>query len=91
MPLGSATRKPYEEISGQLKPGDTLILYTDGIIEATNTAGEVFDFARFEDLLLASWHSDLETWWEGIYKGYCGWAVSQDDDITFLMLKYNND
>ncbi|EKD81394.1 MAG: CBS protein [uncultured bacterium] len=91
MPLGSATRKPYAEISGQLMPGDTLILYTDGIIEATNAGGEVFDFARFEKLLLASWHSDLETWWDGIYKGYCGWAAAQDDDITFLMLKYDND
>lgn len=91
MPLGSVTRKPYAEISGQLAPGDTLILYTDGIIEATNAAGEVFDFVRFEKLLLASWHPDLETWWAGIYKGYCGWAASQDDDITFLMLKYDND
>ena len=91
MPLGSITRKPYAEISGQLMPGDTLILYTDGIIEATNAAGEVFDFSRFEKLLLASWHSDLEIWWENIYRGYCGWAAAQDDDITFLMLKYDND
>ncbi|MBU1105836.1 MAG: SpoIIE family protein phosphatase [Candidatus Riflebacteria bacterium] len=91
MPLGSASRKPYSEMSGQLVPGDTLILYTDGIIEATNADEEVFDFAGFEKLLLASWHPDLETWWEGIYKGYCGWTEAQDDDITFLMLKYEND
>lgn len=91
MPLGSASRKPYAEVSGKLEPGDTLILYTDGIIEATNSTGEVFDFARFEKLLLASWHSDLETWWEGIYRGYSAWAAAQDDDITFLMLKYNHD
>jgi HAMP domain-containing protein len=91
MPLGSIARRPYVEVSGQLMPGDSLILYTDGIIEASNSRGEVFDFSRFEQLLLASWHADLETWWEGIYRGYLGWAATQDDDITFLMLKYEND
>lgn len=90
-PLGSVSRKPYTEVSGKLNPGDILILYTDGIIEATNSAGEVFDFTRFEKLLLASRHSDLEIWWEGIYRGYCGWAATQDDDITFLLLKYDHD
>ncbi len=89
MPLGNATRKPYAEVSGQLQPGDTLILYTDGIIEATNAAGEVFDFARFEKLLLGTWNADLETWWQDIFKGYSGWAHTQDDDITMLMLKYD--
>ncbi len=88
MPLGNATRKPYAEVSGRLNPGDTLILYTDGIIEATNAAGEVFDFARFEKLLLGTWNTDLETWWQDIFKGYSGWAATQDDDITMLMLKY---
>jgi len=91
MPLGSQARKPYSEISGRLMPGDSLILYTDGIIEATNAMGDAFDFARFEKLLLATWHTDLETWWEGIYRGYQGWAAAQDDDITFLMLRYDND
>ncbi len=91
MPLGSQMRKPYSEISGQLLPGEALILYTDGIIEATNASGEAFDFERFEKLLLASWHADLETWWAGVYRGYLGWAAAQDDDITFLMLKYDND
>lgn len=89
MPLGNITRKPYAEITGELKPGDTLILYTDGIIEATNAAGEVFDFAGFDKLLLASWNADLETWWQDIFKGYSGWAAAQDDDITMLMLKYD--
>ncbi len=88
MPLGNVTKKPYAEITGQLVPGDTLILYTDGIIESTNQAGEVFDFARFDKLLLASWNSDLETWWQDIFNGYSGWAAAQDDDITMLMLKY---
>jgi HAMP domain-containing protein len=88
MPLGNVTRKPYAEITGELKPGDTLILYTDGIIEATDASGNVFDFAGFEKLLLASWNSDLEVWWQDIFNGYSGFAAAQDDDVTMLMLKY---
>jgi sigma-B regulation protein RsbU (phosphoserine phosphatase) len=88
MPLGNAIRRPHAEISGQLEPGDTFVLYTDGIIEATDSSGEVFNFDRFEKLLLASWHNDLETYWSGIFKGYSAWSPVQDDDITFLMLRY---
>jgi sigma-B regulation protein RsbU (phosphoserine phosphatase) len=89
MPLGSLARRPYQELAGRLQPGDTLVLYSDGIIEALNAEGEVFDFSRFEKLLLATRHHDLEKWWEGIYRGYCAWAATQDDDITFLMLRFD--
>lgn len=90
MPLGNVLRKPYAEIEGRLEPGETLVLYTDGIIEATNAAGEVFDFSGFEKLLLASYNEDLATWWQDVFKGYSGWASAQDDDITLLMLKYED-
>ena len=88
MPLGNITRRPYAEVEGQLEPGDTLILYTDGIIEATNAEGAVFDFSGFEKLLLASYSDDLAVWWQDVFNGYSGWAAAQDDDITLLMLKY---
>lgn len=88
MPLGNTIKKAHVEVCGQLQPGDTLVLYTDGIVESTNAAGDVFDFSRFEKLLLASWHEDLETYWTGIFKGYSAWTSAQDDDITFLMVKY---
>lgn len=87
MPLGSSSRKPYEAIYGRLKPGETLILYTDGIIEAINQAGEVFNFDRFVLLLQSSWAEDLEVYWQNINEANKVWAVSQDDDLTFLMLR----
>ncbi len=87
-PLGSASKKEYEELRFCLKPGETLILYTDGIIEATNAAGEMFDYSRFTRLLQTAWAEDLETYWQQIYEGYQAWAVAQDDDLTFLMLRF---
>jgi hypothetical protein len=89
MPLGNKTRKGYSEIEDKLEPGDTLILYTDGIIEATNADGEVFAFERFEALMKNAWNSDLTTYWHDIFKAYNAWTAAQDDDITFLMVKYD--
>lgn len=90
-PLGSASKKEYEELCRNLKPGETLILYTDGIIEATNAAGEMFDYSRFTRLLQTAWSEDLETYWQQIYAGYQAWAVAQDDDLTFLMLRFEEE
>lgn len=39
-PVGMFPDWKYEECSVQLKPGDVVVAYTDGVIEATNPAGE---------------------------------------------------
>ena len=41
----------YAEDRVALAPGDTLLMFTDGITEATNSAGELFGEARLLDLL----------------------------------------
>lgn len=87
-PLGTKTRKDYEEHSFKLEPGDTLILYTDGIIEAVNSQGEMFDYSRFEALLKSAWSEDLKTYWQRIIAANRNWAVAQDDDLTFLLIRF---
>ncbi|MBU1105131.1 MAG: SpoIIE family protein phosphatase [Candidatus Riflebacteria bacterium] len=86
-PLGSAAKKRYEEVPGRLQAGDTMVLYTDGIIEATNRDGEMFGYPRFIELLQAAWAEDLEVYWQQIFAGYNAWAAVQDDDLTFLLLR----
>jgi hypothetical protein len=90
MPLGHKMRKDYAESKECIAPGESLILYTDGIIEATNARGEIFAFDRFEKLLQNSWDQNLEKWWENIFAAYSSWAAAQDDDITFLMIRNEN-
>ena len=41
----------YEEGATQLEPGDTLLVYSDGLTEATNAEGEEFGAARVAALL----------------------------------------
>lgn len=87
-PLGSSSMARRDEIAGCLKPGETLILYTDGIIEAVGPSGEMFDYARFTDLLKSAWNEDLEVYWQNILAGYYAWAAVQDDDLTLMMIRH---
>jgi sigma-B regulation protein RsbU (phosphoserine phosphatase) len=51
LPLGIFAGEVYEEETYQLVPGDQLVLYTDGITEAYNSAGEMFGLGRLDKLL----------------------------------------
>lgn len=44
--------QPYQEASVAVGPGDRIVLYTDGVTEAFDEAGEMFGEARLEDILL---------------------------------------
>jgi phosphoserine phosphatase RsbU/P len=46
LPLGIVSQAHYETISFYVPPGSRLIFYSDGIIEAQNTKGELFGFER---------------------------------------------
>lgn len=50
-PLGITADVSYEEARLQLRAGDQIIFYTDGITEAQNAAGEMFGEARLDDVL----------------------------------------
>ncbi|MFI5181077.1 MAG: PP2C family protein-serine/threonine phosphatase [Thermoanaerobaculia bacterium] len=50
-PLGVRRRTPFAEHEARFEPGDRLVLYSDGLIEALDDHGEPFGFDRFEELL----------------------------------------
>jgi sigma-B regulation protein RsbU (phosphoserine phosphatase) len=51
LPLGIDADQQYVEEVCQLVPGDELVLYTDGITEAQNAAGEMFGLGRLDAVL----------------------------------------
>ena len=57
LPLGIAADEQYHEATVQLVPGDQMILYTDGITETFDHAGEMFGGGRL-DAALANCHLD---------------------------------
>jgi serine phosphatase RsbU (regulator of sigma subunit) len=50
-PLCAMDHFPYTAASHRLQPGDVLCLVTDGVVEATNGAGELYRRSRLEALL----------------------------------------
>jgi sigma-B regulation protein RsbU (phosphoserine phosphatase) len=80
----------YEGGSLRLAAGDGLLLYTDGVTEAFDAAGTMFDEARLERSLQAVSGGPIDEIVKKIlhdvrsYKG----SAAQSDDITLLALRY---
>jgi sigma-B regulation protein RsbU (phosphoserine phosphatase) len=51
VPPGLLPGTEYEQIAFQTAPGDLVVLYSDGISDQTNPAGEEYDRARLQRLL----------------------------------------
>ncbi len=78
LPLGISPTVIYEASNVDLEVGDHFSLYTDGLLEARNQAGELYSFSRLERLF-ASHPSAAQATQAAINFG-------QDDDITVLTL-----
>ena len=80
---------PFTEETLQLEPGDTLLMYTDGVTEATDTEEKEYGEARLEALLKQSTQADCQQIIDNVkadVKAFVGEA-EQSDDITLLALK----
>jgi phosphoserine phosphatase RsbU/P len=53
-PLGMLPGMKFSQETAKLERGETVILYTDGIVEAMNAKEELYGYARFEALLRKS-------------------------------------
>jgi serine phosphatase RsbU (regulator of sigma subunit) len=51
LPLGMLRGMDYPVTSFQLEPGDSLVIMSDGVVEAQNAYGELFGFERIEQML----------------------------------------
>jgi Stage II sporulation protein E (SpoIIE) len=59
-PLGVRRRDPFREHTVEFEPGDRLVLYSDGLIEAIDDDGEPYGFDRFEKTILDNGHLSAE-------------------------------
>ena len=88
MPLGLMPGMPYEEKETVLQPGDSLLLHSDGVVEAHDPEREMFGFPRLKqcvadypgggeliDRVLADLHA------------HTGPGAEQEDDITMVVLQ----
>jgi serine phosphatase RsbU (regulator of sigma subunit)/anti-sigma regulatory factor (Ser/Thr protein kinase) len=89
--LGFMPGQEFTSGTMQLNPGDTLVLYTDGVTEAMNVDHELFGAEAIEKTLLRIGHTADS---EGIIKalledmGSFVGEAHQSDDITMLVIQY---
>lgn len=87
MPLGLMPDVNYEELSGRIAPGETLLLYTDGVVEAHGPDGRtMFGSTRLRDLV-ASRDGELTERVMTELRAFAGPAWEQEDDITLVRLR----
>jgi sigma-B regulation protein RsbU (phosphoserine phosphatase) len=89
LPFGIMADAPYESGSVTLQPGDWLVIFTDGVVEALNAKGEEYEESRLlnvlqngttttPDELLSRLMNDLD-----FFVG----ATPQHDDVTCMLIK----
>lgn len=92
MPLGLYPNRKYGESMVRLDPGDSVVLFSDGVTEQQNKNRKHFGMSRICKLLKKNTELNSEELVDRIdkrinkYKG----TAEQSDDITVLVLKYKN-
>lgn len=90
MPVGLFEFAPYSADTVELKPGDTMVLYSDGVTEAHNVAGDEFGEARLVEVVEKHHRGSADVVLEQIVNAVTEFArgAEQYDDVTALVVKY---
>ena len=86
-PLGIGPRCRCKNQEFDLKKGQSLVLYTDGIVEANNAGKEQFGYERFLDCLPQNYNINPESFYYNLYnKVYKNWVIAVDDDLSLILI-----
>jgi sigma-B regulation protein RsbU (phosphoserine phosphatase) len=87
LPLGLMDVADYRQLEQPLQVGDRFLLYTDGLMDATNAAGEFFGLERVKAAVAASAGLSTESVAELILEKTRGWANgAAADDLTLVLV-----
>lgn len=88
MPLGLMPDMIYEESEVTLQPGETVLFYSDGLVEAHNSAREMFSFRRLRELMgRHPGGGAMIPYLLDELNGFAGAAWEQEDDVTLVTLQ----
>jgi len=89
LPLGIESNVAYQTADLEVQPGDALIFFTDGVVEAFNETGEEFGNERWNGAIRNLPHWSAEQTLQHLMKKvdeFVG-ATRQSDDITCLVFR----
>jgi serine phosphatase RsbU (regulator of sigma subunit) len=87
MVLGAMPGVSWEKRTVKLNPGDTLVLYTDGVIDAQNGDGDFFGQGRLQEVVQAHAGRPAREVRDGVLRAVQAFTggTPQFDDITLLV------
>ncbi len=88
LPLGVMEGYPYEVVKRRLEPGETVVLYTDGVSEAMNPNSDLYGMDRLRELVHSSVAGKAEDLGKTILADVRKFANGRDqnDDITIMVI-----
>ena len=90
MPIGMWPEAEFSARTSRLEPGDTLVLYTDGVSEAPNLRDEQFEIERLQEVVARHTGAPVEDLQAAILAALDDFTrgAYQADDITLLILRF---
>ncbi|HLH19422.1 MAG TPA: SpoIIE family protein phosphatase [Bryobacteraceae bacterium] len=90
MPVGMLDGAEYAVAAERLERGDKIVIYTDGVSEAQNTAGEYFGKRRIREVAAAHAGAGCADVHRALQDAVAAFTegAAQTDDITLLVLEY---
>jgi len=89
-PVGLIPEAEYAAVRETLEPGDTLVLFSDGVTEAADPHENMFGVPRLSELLVGQHDLPLDQLQKRVVDSVENFArgASQADDITLLFIRY---
>jgi serine phosphatase RsbU (regulator of sigma subunit)/anti-sigma regulatory factor (Ser/Thr protein kinase) len=88
MPLGLMPGMTYEEKDAMLEAGDSVLLHSDGVVEAHDPDREMFGFPRLKDTMAsAPDNQGMIDYVLAELEAFTGPGGEQEDDITMVSLE----
>jgi len=89
-PLGIMNGMAFEQQKVYLQSGDSLVFFTDGVVEAKNRNGEQYSLKRLADFLRRAWRTPRELV-DAVIENVAEHSLGapQHDDITVMAMKWN--
>ncbi len=89
LPIGLFPHAEYDAVTLQAEPGDAFIFFSDGILDATSSKGEMFGRTRLEKVTDQNWQLGAEALVDKLFNAASSHAAGVDafDDQTIVVLK----
>jgi phosphoserine phosphatase RsbU/P len=88
LPLCVDSESDYEEIDTHIAPGETVVLYTDGVVEAVNDGEELYGYERLERLLEEHERLRPRSLLAALLQEQRAWSNGQQsDDVTVVIIR----